>query len=153
MLGKLYVQVIRRQILELRGVSRRFPGTIAVDHVSFSARAGEITGYLGLAARSELPSKCAHGSILYLRSRNQSRRRCFTGIHSGSRISWRTKGWRTACPRNRRWPRDWCRENGSRRVLTYGTAKPDSVFEIGSISKRSQACCWRKWWQGEGATG
>jgi ABC-2 type transport system ATP-binding protein len=34
-------------MLELRNVTKRFPGTIAVDNVSFSARAGEITGYLG----------------------------------------------------------------------------------------------------------
>jgi ABC-2 type transport system ATP-binding protein len=33
--------------LELRNLSKRFPGVLAVDHVSFSARAGEITGYLG----------------------------------------------------------------------------------------------------------
>jgi ABC-2 type transport system ATP-binding protein len=34
-------------MLELLNVSKRFPGRVAVDHVSFSARAGEITGYLG----------------------------------------------------------------------------------------------------------
>ncbi len=34
-------------MLELRNVSKRFPGIAAVDNVSFSARAGEITGYLG----------------------------------------------------------------------------------------------------------
>lgn len=34
-------------MLELLNVSKRFPGTVAVDHVSFSASAGEITGYLG----------------------------------------------------------------------------------------------------------
>jgi ABC-2 type transport system ATP-binding protein len=34
-------------ILELRNVSKRFPGVVAVDNVSFQARAGEITGYLG----------------------------------------------------------------------------------------------------------
>ena len=33
--------------LELRNVSKRFPGVLAVDNVSFQARAGEITGYLG----------------------------------------------------------------------------------------------------------
>jgi ABC-2 type transport system ATP-binding protein len=33
--------------LELRNVSKRFPGILAVDNVSFQARAGEITGYLG----------------------------------------------------------------------------------------------------------
>jgi len=33
--------------LELRHVSKRFPGVLAVDNVSFSAPAGEITGYLG----------------------------------------------------------------------------------------------------------
>ena len=34
-------------MLELRSVSKRFLGIAAVDNVSFSARAGEITGYLG----------------------------------------------------------------------------------------------------------
>jgi len=34
-------------MLELRDVSKRFSGIAAVDHVSFSARAGEVTGYLG----------------------------------------------------------------------------------------------------------
>jgi ABC-2 type transport system ATP-binding protein len=34
-------------MLELRHVSKHFSGIIAVDNVSFSARAGEITGYLG----------------------------------------------------------------------------------------------------------
>jgi ABC-2 type transport system ATP-binding protein len=34
-------------MLELRGVSKRFPGVTAVDGVTFTARAGEITGYLG----------------------------------------------------------------------------------------------------------
>jgi ABC-2 type transport system ATP-binding protein len=34
-------------MLELRKVSKHFLGIAAVDHVSFSARAGEITGYLG----------------------------------------------------------------------------------------------------------
>jgi ABC-2 type transport system ATP-binding protein len=33
--------------LELRGVTKRFSGIMAVDNVSFSARAGEVTGYLG----------------------------------------------------------------------------------------------------------
>jgi ABC-2 type transport system ATP-binding protein len=33
--------------LELRNVSKRFPGVLAVDNVSFSAPSGEITGYLG----------------------------------------------------------------------------------------------------------
>jgi ABC-2 type transport system ATP-binding protein len=33
--------------LELRHVSKRFHGIVAVDDVSFSARAGEVTGYLG----------------------------------------------------------------------------------------------------------
>jgi len=33
--------------LELRDVSKRFTGIVAVDHVSFQARAGEVTGYLG----------------------------------------------------------------------------------------------------------
>jgi ABC-2 type transport system ATP-binding protein len=34
-------------MLELRNVSKRFAGIPAVDHVSFTARAGEVTGYLG----------------------------------------------------------------------------------------------------------
>jgi len=34
-------------MLELRNVSKRFRGIVAVDNVTFSARAGEITGYLG----------------------------------------------------------------------------------------------------------
>jgi ABC-2 type transport system ATP-binding protein len=34
-------------MLELRDVSKRFHGIVAVDRVSFTARAGEITGYLG----------------------------------------------------------------------------------------------------------
>ena len=34
-------------MLELRNVTKRFTGCLAVDDVSFVARAGEITGYLG----------------------------------------------------------------------------------------------------------
>jgi ABC-2 type transport system ATP-binding protein len=34
-------------MLELRSVCKRFSGIVAVDNVSFRARAGEITGYLG----------------------------------------------------------------------------------------------------------
>jgi ABC-2 type transport system ATP-binding protein len=34
-------------MLELRRVSKRFAGSLAVDNVSFSARPGEVTGYLG----------------------------------------------------------------------------------------------------------
>ena len=34
-------------MLELRNVSKRFSGSLAVDNVSFAARAGEVTGYLG----------------------------------------------------------------------------------------------------------
>jgi ABC-2 type transport system ATP-binding protein len=34
-------------MLELRNVAKRFRGIVAVDQVSFTARAGEITGYLG----------------------------------------------------------------------------------------------------------
>src|SRR5678809_830814 len=34
-------------MLELSHVSKRFRGIVAVDDVSFSARAGEVTGYLG----------------------------------------------------------------------------------------------------------
>jgi ABC-2 type transport system ATP-binding protein len=34
-------------MLELKNVSKRFSGSLAVDNVSFRARPGEITGYLG----------------------------------------------------------------------------------------------------------
>jgi ABC-2 type transport system ATP-binding protein len=34
-------------MLELRNVSKRFAGITAVDNVSFTARSGEVTGYLG----------------------------------------------------------------------------------------------------------
>ena len=34
-------------MLELRNVSKRFSGSLAVDNVSFCAHAGEVTGYLG----------------------------------------------------------------------------------------------------------
>jgi ABC-2 type transport system ATP-binding protein len=34
-------------MLELRNVSKRFSGSLAVDRVTFCARAGEVTGYLG----------------------------------------------------------------------------------------------------------
>jgi ABC-2 type transport system ATP-binding protein len=34
-------------MLELRNVCKRFPSVTAVDNVSFSARPGEVTGYLG----------------------------------------------------------------------------------------------------------
>lgn len=34
-------------MLELRNVSKRFRGIVAVENVSFLARAGEVTGYLG----------------------------------------------------------------------------------------------------------
>ena len=34
-------------MLEFRNVSKRFRGIVAVEDVSFSARAGEVTGYLG----------------------------------------------------------------------------------------------------------
>ena len=34
-------------VLELRNVSKRFSGSLAVDNVSFRARRGEVTGYLG----------------------------------------------------------------------------------------------------------
>ena len=33
--------------LELRRVTKRYPGTVAVNDVSFTARAGQVTGYLG----------------------------------------------------------------------------------------------------------
>ena len=33
--------------LEVRNLSKRFPGVVAVDDVTFTAHGGEITGYLG----------------------------------------------------------------------------------------------------------
>lgn len=39
--------MLHRVMLELRGVSKKFRGITAVDNVSFTARPGEITGYLG----------------------------------------------------------------------------------------------------------
>ena len=33
--------------LEVRNLSKRFPGTLAVNDVTFEARAGEVTGFLG----------------------------------------------------------------------------------------------------------
>src|SRR5689334_23689001 len=35
------------RVLELRQISKRFAGIAAVDDVSFTARPGEVTGYLG----------------------------------------------------------------------------------------------------------
>jgi ABC-2 type transport system ATP-binding protein len=43
-------------MLELRNVCKRFSGIIAVDNVSFSARAGEITGYLGPNGSGKSPT-------------------------------------------------------------------------------------------------
>src|SRR5579859_5281737 len=40
-------RIARSPMLELRRVSKRFSGIPAVDDVSFSARPGEVTGYLG----------------------------------------------------------------------------------------------------------
>jgi len=34
-------------MLEVRNISKQFSGSLAVDNVSFQARAGEVTGYLG----------------------------------------------------------------------------------------------------------
>ena len=42
-------------MLELRHVTKRFLGIAAVDGVSFTARAGEITGYLGPTAPANPP--------------------------------------------------------------------------------------------------
>jgi ABC-2 type transport system ATP-binding protein len=42
-----YIGAAGFRMLELRHVSKRFKGIVAVDDVSFTARAGEITGYLG----------------------------------------------------------------------------------------------------------
>ncbi len=39
--------VSNHPVLQLRRVSKRFAGSLAVDDVTFSAHAGEITGYLG----------------------------------------------------------------------------------------------------------
>ena len=43
----LHRVMVSQAALELRNVCKRFSGIVAVDHVSFTARAGEITGYLG----------------------------------------------------------------------------------------------------------
>jgi ABC-type Na+ transport system ATPase subunit NatA len=40
--------------LELRNVSKRFPGVLAVGSVSFKASMGEITGYLGSRVSSRV---------------------------------------------------------------------------------------------------
>src|SRR5271157_4011858 len=34
-------------MLEVRALTKRFPGTTALDRVSFTAMPGEVTGYLG----------------------------------------------------------------------------------------------------------
>jgi ABC-2 type transport system ATP-binding protein len=39
--------MLHRVMLELSNVSKRFTGVLAVDNVSFTARRGEVTGYLG----------------------------------------------------------------------------------------------------------
>ena len=39
-------------MLELRNVSKRYSGIPAVEDVSFGARPGEITGYLGAMAQA-----------------------------------------------------------------------------------------------------
>ena len=41
-------------MLELRSVSKLYAGIPAVDKVSFSARAGEVTGYLGPNGSGEI---------------------------------------------------------------------------------------------------
>lgn len=50
-------------VLELRHVSKRFPGVIAVDDVSFVARPGEITGYLGPNGSGKSTMKMITGLI------------------------------------------------------------------------------------------
>jgi ABC-type multidrug transport system ATPase subunit len=42
-------------MLEPRNVSKRFSGSLAVDRVSFCARAGEVTGYLGPNGSGTIP--------------------------------------------------------------------------------------------------
>src|SRR5690348_9500137 len=42
-----YIGVREAAVLELRNVCKRFNGIPAVDKVSFTARPGEVTGYLG----------------------------------------------------------------------------------------------------------
>src|SRR5712672_2123157 len=37
----------KQAMLQLRNVTKRFTGIVAVESVSFSARPGEVTGYLG----------------------------------------------------------------------------------------------------------
>ena len=43
-------------MLELRQVSKRFSGSLAVDNVSFTARAGEITGEYYQPAPDDSPT-------------------------------------------------------------------------------------------------
>jgi ABC-2 type transport system ATP-binding protein len=45
--GSAFLRGVANVMLELRNVCKTFNRIEAVDHVSFSARAGEITGYLG----------------------------------------------------------------------------------------------------------
>src|SRR5262249_20451840 len=45
--GATFLRGAAKVMLELRDISKTFNRIEAVDHVSFSARAGEITGYLG----------------------------------------------------------------------------------------------------------
>jgi len=37
-------------------------------------------------------------------------------------------------------------KHGERRVSAYGTARPDSVYQIGSITKTFTGSSWRRWW-------
>jgi ABC-2 type transport system ATP-binding protein len=34
-------------MVEVRALTKRYSGTLAVDNVSFTAQTGEVTGYLG----------------------------------------------------------------------------------------------------------
>ncbi|HTZ99976.1 MAG TPA: ABC transporter ATP-binding protein [Candidatus Aquilonibacter sp.] len=60
-------------MLELRGVSKRFGGFVAVNNVSFSAAAGKVTGYLGPNGSGKSTTikmiaaliECTHGEILF----------------------------------------------------------------------------------------
>ena len=45
--AQVAVEVLRREMLDARGLTKRFGGTLAVDKVSFRVDRGEIVGYLG----------------------------------------------------------------------------------------------------------
>jgi ABC-type branched-subunit amino acid transport system ATPase component len=42
-------------MLQARGLTRRYGGLLALDHVSFELHPGEIVGYLGPNGRAKAP--------------------------------------------------------------------------------------------------